>query len=181
MKPVLYQTYKTVVVPKLKERMGYTNIMQVPRIEKVVLNVGYGKRAKENAFIERIEETLRRISGQKPVRNKAKKSISNFKLREGVEIGSSVTIRGDRMYDFLYKFIHLTLPRVRDFRGLNPRSFDGRGNYTIGFKEHLAFPEIGGDSADQIHGLEVTISTSATKNEDGKALLEEMGFPFRKK
>jgi large subunit ribosomal protein L5 len=181
MKSSLYRAYKETVVPKLVERMGYTNIMQVPRISKVVLNVGYGKRAKENAFIERVEETLRRISGQKPVRNKAKKSISNFKLREGMEIGSSVTIRGDRMYDFLYKFIHLTLPRVRDFRGLNPKSFDGKGNYTIGFKEHLAFPEIGGDSADQIHGLEVVISTSADTNDAGRALLEEMGFPFRKK
>ncbi|MBP9732182.1 MAG: 50S ribosomal protein L5 [Candidatus Magasanikbacteria bacterium] len=181
MKSSLYQLYKTQVVPKLKEKMGYTNVMQIPRITKVVLNVGYGKRAKENAFIERVEETLRRISGQKPVRNKAKKSISNFKLREGTEIGSSVTVRGEHMYDFMYKLIHLTLPRVRDFRGLNPKSFDGKGNYTIGFKEHLAFPEIGGDSADQIHGLEMTISTTATTNEEGRALLEELGFPFRKK
>ncbi len=181
MKSPLYRVYKEAVVPRLKERMGYANVMQIPRISKVVLNVGYGKRTKENSFIERVEETLRRISGQKPVRNKAKKSISNFKLREGSEIGSSVTLRGDRMYDFLYKFINLTLPRVRDFRGLNPRSFDGKGNYTIGFKEHLAFPEIGGDAADQIHGLEVTISTTAPTNEDGKALLEELGFPFRKK
>lgn len=181
MKSPLYRIYREQVIPKLKEKMGYTNVMQIPRIQKVVLNIGYGKRAKENAFIERAEETLRRISGQKPVRNKAKKSISNFKLREGTEIGSTVTMRGDRMYDFLYKFIHLTLPRVRDFRGLNPKSFDGRGNYTIGFKEHLAFPEIGGEAADQIHGLEVTIGTNALTNEAGRALLEELGFPFRKK
>ncbi len=174
----MYTQYQEKVVPKLKERLGYTNVMQVPHIEKVVLNIGYGKRAKENAHIERVEETLRRISGQKPVRNKAKKAISNFKLREGIEIGSSVILRGSRMYDFLYKLVNLTLPRVRDFRGLNPKSFDGKGNYTIGFKEHLAFPEIGGDAADQIHGLEVTIATSAKTNQEGFALLEEMGFPF---
>ena len=181
MKSPLYQAYTNTVVPKLKERLGLKNVMQVPKIQKVTLNIGYGKRAKEGAFIERVEDTLKRISGQKPVRNKAKKAISNFKLREGIEIGSSVIMRGERMYDFLYKLVNLTLPRVRDFRGLNPKSFDGKGNYTIGFKEHLAFPEIGGDAADQIHGLEVTITTSATTNDQGRALLEEMGFPFRKK
>jgi len=178
MKSPLYIAYKEKTVPALKERMGYRNIMQVPRIKKVSLNIGYGRHVKDASHIERVEQTLKRITGQKPMRNKSRKSISNFKLREGMEIGSSVTLRGDSMYHFLYKLINLTFPRVRDFRGINPKSFDGNGNYTVGFKEHLAFPEISGDSADMIHGLELTITTTARTNEEGRALLEEMGFPF---
>jgi len=180
MKSALYTQYKDIVVPALKQERGYRNIMQVPRVEKVTLNIGYGRHAKDKAFIERVEHTLARISSQKPVRNKATKSISNFKIREGMEIGSSVTLRGNAMYEFLYKFINLTLPRVRDFRGLSPKSFDGQGNYAIGFKEQLAFPEISGDAADMIHGLQVIITTTATNNEEGFALLEKIGFPFKK-
>ncbi|OGH86493.1 MAG: 50S ribosomal protein L5 [Candidatus Magasanikbacteria bacterium RIFOXYC12_FULL_33_11] len=181
MKPELYTTYKEKVIPVLKEELGLANIMQVPKIEKVVLNVGYGRHAKDKSFIERIEKTLTLISGQKVVRNKAKKSISNFKLREGMEIGSSVTLRGYKMYEFLYKLINLTFPRVRDFRGIDPKSFDGKGNYTIGFKEQLAFPEISGDAADNIHGLQIIINTTAGNNKAGQLLLEKVGFPFRKK
>mgnify|MGYP001561447622 CR=1 FL=1 len=178
----LYTLYKQTVVPALKAERGYRNIMQVPRVSKVVLNVGFGRHAKEEKYIESVERTLSQITGQKPVRNKAKKSISNFKLREGMPVGASVTLRGPRMYDFLDKLVSLTLPRVRDFRGISPTAFDARGNYTLGFKEHLAFAEIAGvDANDIIHGLEITVATTATSKEDGHALLTHLGFPFRKK
>lgn len=174
--------YKEKVVPTLKSREGYRNIMQVPKVTKVVLNVGFGRHAKEEKYIEAVERTLSQITGQKPVRNLAKKSISNFKIREGQPIGASVTLRGPRMYEFLDKLITLTLPRVRDFRGISPESFDARGNYTLGFKEQLAFPEITGvDANDIIHGLEITVATSAKTKADGHALLKQLGFPFRKK
>lgn len=180
MKSELYKKYKNEVVTSLKNELSLSNIMEVPKINKIVLNIGYGRHNKEKAYIDRMEETLRIITSQKPIRNLAKKSISNFKIREGAPVGSSVTLRGEKMYDFLYKFINLTLPRVRDFRGLNPKSFDGRGNYTIGFKEQLAFPEISGEAADQIHGLEVIINTTAKDNKTGLALLEKIGLPFKK-
>ncbi len=181
MASILHTTYKKDIVPTLKEKFGYSNIMQVPKIARVVINVGFGRHAKDNSFIEGVEKTLSKITGQKPVRNKAKKSISNFKIREGMNVGASVSLRGDNMYEFLYKLINLTLPRVRDFRGLNPKSFDKNGNYTIGFKENLAFPEMSSESSDSVHGLEITVSTSAKNAEEGKALLEAIGFPFRKK
>lgn len=181
MESALYTHYKQQVVPALKAELGYRNIMQVPRIEKVVLNVGYGRIAKESAQIEKIERTLRLISGQKPVHNKAKKSIANFKMREGMPVGASVTLRGAHMYDFLYKLIHLTLPRVRDFRGISPKSFDGRGNYTLGFKEQLAFSEIGAEGVELIHGLEITVATTAETDAAALALLQKLGFPFREK
>lgn len=178
----LQTTYTKTVVPALKEKLGLRNIMQVPRVTKVVLNVGFGRHAKEEKYIESVEKTLTNITGQKPMRNKSKKSISNFKIREGQIIGASVTLRGQRMYEFLDRLIMLTLPRVRDFRGLNPESFDARGNYTLGFKEHLAFPEItGAEMGDIIHGVEITVCTSADSKESGRALLTELGFPFRKK
>jgi large subunit ribosomal protein L5 len=178
----LQTKYTETVVPALKEKLGYRNIMQVPRIQKVVLNVGFGRHAKEEKFIDSVERTLTLITGQKPVRNKAKKSISNFKIREGMVIGSSVTLRGTRMYEFLDRLISLTLPRVRDFRGLNPNSFDACGNYTLGFKEHLAFPEVtGADMGEVIHGLEITIGTSAKSKDEGYELLAAIGFPFRSK
>jgi len=180
MRSELYKIYKEQVVPALKKERAYSNVMQVPRVEKVTLNVGYGRNAKDNAFIEKIERTLSLITGQKPVRTKAKKSISNFKIREGLEIGACVTLRGEKMYNFLYKLINLAFPRVRDFRGLNPKSFDGHGNYTIGLKENLAFPEIVGDAADMVHGLEIVITTNAKNDEDGYALLEKLGLPFKK-
>ncbi|MBT3539417.1 50S ribosomal protein L5 [Candidatus Parcubacteria bacterium] len=180
MKSELYKIYKDQVVPALKESQGYKNIMQVPKIKKVTINVGYGRSVKDKAYIENVEKTLNLISGQRAVRNKATKSISNFKIREGMEIGSSVTLRGAVMYDFLYKLINLTFPRVRDFRGLSPDSFDGQGNYAIGLKEQLAFPEISGDAANMIHGLQIVLTTTAKSREEGFALLEKLGFPFKK-
>ncbi|MBT4120853.1 MAG: 50S ribosomal protein L5 [Candidatus Magasanikbacteria bacterium] len=176
----LKKQYKEQVVPALKEQFGYKNIMQVPELKKVVLNVGYGRHLKDAGFIENVEKTLRSITGQSPVHNKAKKSISNFKIREGMKIGISVTLRGQKMYDFIDKLTSVTLPRVRDFRGISSKSFDKTGNFTLGFKEHIAFPEIKGDSIEKIHGLEVVINTSANTKEEGQALLEKLGFPFKK-
>lgn len=180
MESQLYTIYKNTAVPALKQAFGYKNVMEVPRIEKVVLNVGFGRHAKENTYVENIENTLRAITGQKPVLNKAKKSISNFKIREGTEIGASVTLRGKKMYEFLYKTINLALPRVRDFRGINTKSFDGNGNYTFGLKENIAFPEITADSVDKIHGLEIVICTTAKTDKEARVLLGQLGFPFNK-
>ena len=179
--PTLYTQYKTTVVPALKEQFGYKNVMQVPHIEKVVINVGYGRHVKDKQYIEQIEKTLTQITGQKPVHNKSVKSISNFKIREGMNIGVSVTLRGRGMYEFLNKLIHVTFPRVRDFRGINPKSLDAQGNYAIGFKENIAFPEIGGDAVEKMHGLEVIITTTASNKAEGFALLKGLGFPFRDK
>ncbi len=179
MESVLYTQYKENVVSALKEEFGYKNVMQVPRIEKVTINVGYGRHVKDKSYIDTVDKTLTAITGQKPVHNKAKKSISNFKIREGMPIGASVTLRGAAMYDFLYKFVSLTLPRVRDFRGLKPTCFDGEGNCTIGIREHIAFPEVGMDSVDKIHGLEIVLTTTAKKNEEGLSLLKKLGFPFK--
>ncbi|OIO18844.1 MAG: 50S ribosomal protein L5 [Candidatus Magasanikbacteria bacterium CG_4_9_14_0_2_um_filter_41_10] len=179
--PTLYTQYKTTVVPALKVQFGYKNVMEVPRIEKVVLNVGYGRHVKDKQYIEQIEKTLTQITGQKPVHNKSRKAISNFKIREGMNIGVSVTLRGRGMYEFLNKLIHVTFPRVRDFRGINPKSFDPQGNYAIGFKENIAFPEIGGDAIERMHGLEVIVTTTASNRAEGFALLKGLGFPFRDK
>ena len=179
--PTLYTQYKTTVAPKLQEQFGYKNVMQVPRIKKVVVNVGYGRHVKDKQYIEQIEKTLTQITGQKPVHNKSKKAISNFKIREGMNIGVSVTLRGRSMYEFLNKLIHITFPRVRDFRGISPKSFDAQGNYAIGFRENIAFPEIGGDAVERMHGLEVVITTTAINKKEGLALLKEIGFPFRDK
>lgn len=181
MKSELYKQYKDKVVPALEEEFGYKNIMQVPKIEKVVLNVGYGKHIKDKSFIENIEKSLTAITGQKVIHNKARKSISNFKVREGMNIGASVTLRGDKMYEFLYKLVNLALPRVRDFRGINPKGFDGKGNYTFGLKEHLAFPEITAEMGDLTHGLEITVVTNAKDNKEGLSLLTKLGFPFKDK
>ena len=176
----LYKIYKEKVVPALKEEFGYKNVMQVPKIEKVTLNVGYGRFIKDGAYIENVTDSLRRITGQNPTQNKAKKSISNFKIREGNEIGTSVTLRGKRMYDFLDKMVSIALPRVKDFKGISSKSFDRQGNYSIGFKEQLAFPEIKSDAIDKTHGLQVVISTTAHNKEEGFALLKHLGFPFKK-
>ncbi len=178
--PLKEQFTKT-VVPALKAQFGYTNVMQVPKLVKVTLNVGYGRHTKEAAYIDRVNETLTTISGQKPVHNKARKSISNFKIRQGMPIGASVTMRGPRMEAFLYKLIHLVFPRVRDFRGLSPKLIDRNGNCSIGFKEHIAFPEITNYTIDSIHGLQVVIHTTAKTKEEGLALLKGLGFPFRDK
>jgi len=181
MKSRLYQQYKEKVVPHLKETLGYKNVMQVPKLSKVTLNVGYGRQAKEAVFVENVEKTLTAITGQKPVHNKAKKSISNFKIRQGQGIGASVTLRDKRMYDFIDKLVNVTLPRVRDFRGISPKSFDKQGNYTLGLKENIAFPEITSDTLDKIHGLEIVINTTAKNREEGFALLKALGFPFKDK
>lgn len=181
MTSVLYQQYKEKVVPALREQLGVTNNLAVPKVEKIVLSVAYGRQVKDQAYIDNLENTLTVITGQKPVHHKAKKSISNFKIRQGQNIGASVTLRGTAMYDFLYKLIHLTFPRVRDFRGVSPKSFDAHGNYTFGFKEHVAFPEVKSDAIDKIHGLEVTIVTSARTKAAAMSLLKAFGFPFRDK
>ena len=163
----------------MKEKFGYKNIHQVPTVEKVVLNVGVGDHLKDNDYFEAVSKTLARISGQKPVLTKAKKSISNFKIREGMVVGVSVTVRKDRMWDFIEKLVKVTLPRVRDFRGITSKSFDKQGNYCLGFKEYLPFPEINLDEVEQLHGLEVVITTTATNKAEGMALLTELGFPFK--
>lgn len=166
--------------PILKQEFSLRNIMQMPRLNKVVLNIGLGKslsdsKAQENAF-----KTLQRITGQKPVFTKAKKSISNFKIRQGMVVGASVTLRGQRMYDFLNRFVNVTLPRVRDFRGLAKKSVDQQGNLTIGFKEHIVFPEIRADEIESLHGLEVTVSVSGRRRDLAIRLFELLGFPFSK-
>jgi large subunit ribosomal protein L5 len=181
MKSVLHTFYAEKVVPAMQRQRGYKNIMQVPKLVKVIVNVGYGKHAKEQAYIDNVEKTLTVITGQKPVHHKSKKSISNFKIKEGQAIGASVTLRGEKMYDFLYKLIHLTFPRVRDFRGVSPSGFDRNGNYTVGFKENIAFPEVKVDSADKIHGLEVIIVTTAKDKQEGTELLSQLGIPFKTK
>ena len=181
MESVLYTHFKKNVVPALKAELGYKNVMQVPKVNKVILNVGYGRHAKEGAFIENVEQTLTAISGQKPVHNKAKKAISNFKTRLGMDIGMSVTLRGPRMYEFLNRLIHITFPRVRDFRGLALSGFDKQGNFTVGFKENIAFPESKIEAPDKIHGLQVIVSTNAKNKAEGVLLLKKLGFPFKDK
>ncbi|HBU07161.1 MAG TPA: 50S ribosomal protein L5 [Candidatus Magasanikbacteria bacterium] len=177
----LNKIYKEKVVPALMAEFGFKNVMQVPKIKKVTVNVGYGRFIKDGAYIENVTKTLTVITGQKPVHNKTTKSISNFKIREGNEIGVSVTLHGKRMYDFLDKMANIVLPRVKDFRGISPKSFDKQGNYSIGFKEQLPFAEVKSDAVNKIHGLQVVITTSAKNKEQGLALLKMIGFPFRDK
>ena len=177
----LYQTYKKTSVPAIQKELGLKNVMQVPKVTKVVLNAGIGRFIKESNFIDNVEKTLTKITGQKPVRTKAKKAISNFKIREGQEIGVMVTLRGPRMYDFLEKLVKVTFPRVRDFHGISDKAFDGQGNFTIGFKENVAFPEVKMEEIDKIHGLQIIVNTTAKDKVAGKALLTHLGFPFTKK
>lgn len=176
----LKKFYQDKVVAALTEKFGYGNKMAVPTVEKIVLNVGVGKGLKEKDYVENVENTLKRITGQKAVRTKAKKSIASFKIREGMVVGVKVTLRGKRMWDFLEKLIHVTLPRERDFRGISANSFDGKGNYALGFKEYIAFPEIKPDEVEQLHGLEVVVTTSATTDDEGRELLTLLGMPFKK-
>ncbi|MDP3899502.1 MAG: 50S ribosomal protein L5 [bacterium] len=176
----LKELYAKEVAPKLKEEFGYKNNMAIPKISKVVINVGVGRFSKEKAYIDNVVETVKKITGQQPVQTKAKKSISAFKVREGMVVGVVVTLRGQRMYDFTEKLINVTLPRVRDFRGLDMKSVDRSGNLTIGLKEHIAFPEVGADDFDKIHGLEICLTTTAETNEKGLALFKLLGFPFKK-
>lgn len=177
---MLQELYKKEIVPKLKEKFGYTNSMAVPRLLKVVVNVGVGKNTKDKAYIDNVASSLNRITGQKPVLCKAKKSISAFKVREGNIVGVMVTLRGKMMYDFIEKLINITFPRVRDFRGIENKGLDKQGNFAIGFREHLAFPEIKADEVEKVHGLEICIATTAKSREEGFALLKLMGFPFKK-
>jgi len=177
--PRLLRHYRNHVQPALKERFGYANVHQIPRIEKVVVNVGVGEAPKEQKLLDSVVEELSIITGQRPVINRARKSISNFSLREGMPVGVSVTLRRQRMYDFLDRLITAAIPRVRDFRGLPTRSFDGRGNYTMGVKEQIIFPEINYDRVQKVHGMDITVVTSTNKDDEAYALLREMGFPFR--
>lgn len=172
--------YYNECVPALREEFGYKNAMQIPKIEKIVLNMGLGEAVQNPKIIEGATEELTKIAGQRAVVTKAKKSIATFKLREGMPIGCCVTLRGDRMYGFLSKLVNIALPRVRDFRGLSPKWFDGRGNYSMGVKEQIIFPEIDYDKIDKIKGLNITIVTSAKTDEEGRFLLKLMGMPFRK-
>ncbi len=175
----LQDQYKEEIVPKLKEKFGYRNVMQVPKLSKVVVNMGLGDAIENVKVIETAAAEIGIITGQKPVVTKARKSIANFKLREGVPIGVMVTLRRDRMYHFLDKLIGIALPRVRDFKGVSPRGFDGRGNYTLGIKEQIMFPEVNYDKIDKIRGMNITIVTTARTDEEGLELLRLMGMPFR--
>lgn len=176
----LKQVYQDKVVPKLREQFGYENLMEVPRLEKAVLNIGCGEAVTNPKVIEAAVADLTAVAGQKPVVRRARKSISNFKLREGVPIGVSVTLRRDRMWELLERFLHAAVPRIRDFRGLSPKGFDGRGNYTVGIREQIIFPEIDYDKIDKIRGMNLTLVTSAKTDPEALALLSELGLPFRK-
>ncbi len=177
--PRLHDAYQKEIVPKLKEKFGYRNMMQVPKVVKVVVNMGLGDAIENVKVIDTAAQEIGVITGQKAVVTKARKSIANFKLREGVPIGVMVTLRRDRMYYFLDKLMAIALPRVRDFRGVSPKGFDGRGNYTLGVKEQIIFPEINYDKIDKIRGMNITIVTTAKTDEEGFELLKLMGMPFR--
>ena len=175
----LKDTYRNQILPSLKQELGYSNIMQVPSLKKIVLNMGLGDAVQNAKLIDSGVAELRSIAGQKPVVTKAQKSIANFKLREGMPIGCAVTLRGEQMYEFFDRLVNVALPRVRDFRGISDRSFDGRGNYSLGIREHTIFPEIDLDKVEQVKGFTVTMVTSAKTDADGRALLRAMGMPFR--
>ncbi len=175
----LKEKYKKEIIPAMIKSGDYKNPMAVPKMEKAVINVGLSKALNDSKYFEVIEDTLLRIGGQRPVKTKAKKSISSFKVREGMIVGMKITLRGSRMYDFVEKLINVTLPRVRDFRGLPARSVDKSGNLNIGFKEHISFPEIRPDEVEKIHGLEVNITTTAKTHEEGLKLFKLLGLPFR--
>lgn len=175
----LKERYQKEVAPAIAKEFGITNPMAIPRVQKVVLNMGMGEAIANAKILDTATEELRTITGQKPVITKAKKSIASFKLRQGMPIGVMVTLRGDRMYEFLDRFVSIALPRVRDFRGVSPKAFDGRGNYTIGVREQLIFPEIDFNKVDKLRGMNITIITSARNDEQARALLKGLGMPFR--
>jgi large subunit ribosomal protein L5 len=177
--PRLRERFRTAVIPALVKERGYTNVWQVPRVEKVVINMGVGEGRDNAKILDFATADLQAIAGQKPVVTRAKKSIANFKLREGVPIGAKVTLRGARMYEFLDRLMNVALPRVRDFKGVPPKGFDGRGNYALGLREQLIFPEIVYDKIDKIRGMDIIIVTTARTDEDAKALLTHLGMPFR--
>ncbi|MCC7461004.1 MAG: 50S ribosomal protein L5 [Gammaproteobacteria bacterium] len=176
----LQQFYRDQVVPQLRSELGLKNAMEVPKIVKVTVNMGVGEAVADRKVIDAAVGDLTRITGQKPVLCKAKKAIASFKVREGLPIGCKVTLRGTRMYEFLDRLINVAMPRIRDFRGVSPRAFDGRGNYTLGVKEQIIFPEIQYDQIDQLRGMDITITTTARDNQAGRALLQAFNFPFRK-
>ncbi len=175
-----YQTFTQTVVPSVQKELGIKNLMAVPKLSKVTLNVGIGSLTKNTKDFSDVVSNVAKIAGQQPVITNAKLAISNFKLRKGMPNGVTVTLRGQKMYEFIYRMVNVVFPRVRDFRGLNPKAFDGHGNYSIGFKEALVFPEINPDDVLNIHGIQVTIATTAKNDAEGKALLDAMGFPFKK-
>ncbi|NQY99282.1 MAG: 50S ribosomal protein L5 [Bdellovibrionales bacterium] len=177
----IQEQYKKEMMPALQKELGIKNVMDVPTITKIVLNTAVSEAVKNPKVLNNVVEDLTTITGQKAVQTKAKKAISNFKLREGMPLGATVTLRRDKMWAFIERLIHISLPRVRDFRGLSPKGFDGRGNYNMGLKEQIIFPEIDYDKVDTIRGMNITICTSAKTDAEGKALLEQMGMPFRKK
>lgn len=176
----LQEQYKKEIVPALMERFGYQSIMEVPKITKITLNMGVGEAITDKKVIEHALSDLEKIAGQKPVVTKARKSIAGFKIREGWPIGCKVTLRRDRMYAFLDRLVTISIPRIRDFRGLNPKAFDGRGNYSMGVSEQIIFPEIDYDKIDKLRGLDIAISTTAKSDEEGRALLEAFNFPLKK-
>lgn len=174
----LEEVYSSEVAPALMKKFEYDSVMQIPKLDKIVLNVGCGEARENSKVVDSIINDLTQIAGQKPIVCKAKKSVANFKLREGMPIGVKVTLRGDRMYEFLDRFFNLSLPRVRDFRGINPNSFDGRGNYAMGIKEQLIFPEIDYDKIDKVRGMDIIMVTTANTDEEARELLKLMGAPF---
>ena len=174
----LKEVYKSEVAPQLMKKFGYKSVMQIPKLDKIVINVTSGEIRENSKALEAIISDIKQITGQTPVVCKATKSVANFKLREGMDIGAKVTLRGDRMYEFLDRFFNLALPRVRDFRGINPNSFDGRGNYSLGIKEQLIFPEIEYDKIDKVRGMDITFITTANTDEEGRELLSLLGAPF---
>jgi large subunit ribosomal protein L5 len=177
--PRLKDKYKSDVVPAMIQKFGYKNAMQVPKLEKVIVNMGLGEAIQNSKIIDAAVNDIMTITGQKPVVTKSKKSIAAFKLREGMSVGAKVTLRGDRMYEFVDRLANIALPRVRDFRGISPKSFDGRGNYSMGVKEQLIFPEVDYDKIDKIRGMDIIFVTTAKTDEEGRELLKLMGMPFR--
>jgi large subunit ribosomal protein L5 len=179
--PRLKQRYRSEILPALREQFDYANVMQVPGLTKIVVNMGVGEAARDSKLIEGAVRDLTAITGQKPQVTKARKSIAQFKLREGMPIGAHVTLRGDRMWEFLDRLLSLALPRIRDFRGLSPRQFDGKGNYTFGLTEQVMFHEIDQDRIDRSRGMDITLVTTATNDDEGRALLKQLGFPFQER
>jgi large subunit ribosomal protein L5 len=176
----LQEYYRQTVVPRLKQELKIENAMQVPRITKITLNMGVGEAVADRKVMDAAVTDLSKITGQKPLVTKSRKAIASFKLRAGLAVGAKVTLRGARMYEFLDRLINIAMPRIRDFRGVSPRSFDGQGNYSLGVKEQIIFPEIQYDQVDQVRGMDITITTTAVDNRQGRALLEAFNFPFRK-
>jgi large subunit ribosomal protein L5 len=176
----LQKYYRETIVPKLKSELKLSNVMEVPRITKITINMGVGEAVADRKIVDAAAGDLAKITGQKPQITKAKKAIATFKLREGLPIGCKVTLRGPRMYEFLDRLISVAMPRIRDFRGISPRGFDGRGNYSMGVREQIIFPEIQYDQIDQLRGMDITITTTARDNKHGRALLDAFNFPFRK-